>query len=226
MRVVVLQHEPIEGPGVWMDALLAEGADVRATLVPKTGVPEAAEEADLLISMGGSMSVNDRLPWIAEEVALLERRIRSERPTLGVCLGSQLIARAAGGTVEAGPLFEIGFQEVELTVEGQQDRVTTALPRSFRALQWHGEFFRDIPDAVPLASSSHYPMQAFRVGGAYGLLFHLEATLHSIAEMARAFPADLERGGIVNQALLDQARLELPRIHEHARRLIRNLLAA
>lgn len=172
------------------------------------------------------MSVNDRLPWIAEEIALLERRLGSGRPTLGVCLGSQLIAKAAGGVVEPGPLFEIGFQDVELTAEGQRDPVAGGLPRSFRALQWHGEFFHDVPDAVTLARSPHYPMQAFRVARAYGLLFHLEATLHSIAEMARAFSGDLERGGLVAQALADQARLELPRIHEHARKFLRALLAS
>ena len=226
MRVVVLQHEPMESPGVWMDALIAEGAVVEATLVPKSGVPPEATDADRVLSMGGSMSVNDRSPWIAEELAMLQRRIRSQRPTLGICLGSQLIAKAAGGIVEKGPVFEIGFHELELTPDGQVDRVTAVLPRSFRALQWHGEFFRDIPGAVALARSSHYPVQAFRVGAAHGLLFHLEATLHSIAEMSRAFPADLERGGVVAGALLDQARVELPRIHEHARKLLRNWLAA
>lgn len=225
MRVVVLQHEPMEGAGVWLDALAAEGATVVAALVPRAGIPAEAADADLVLSMGGSMSVNDRLPWIAAEVALLERRIEGNRPTLGVCLGSQLIAKAVGAVVEPGPLFEIGFQDVELTAEGRSDAVAGVLPRSFRALQWHGEFFRDVPGAVPLARSTHYPLQAFRTGAAYGLLFHLEATLHSIAEMARAFPADLERGGLVAQALLEQARLELPRIHDHARKLLRALLA-
>ncbi len=225
MNVVVLQHEPMESAGIWADALLDEGARLEVALVPKAGIPNGAADADLLISMGGSMSVNDPLPWIAAEVALLRDRIRGEKPTVGVCLGSQLIAKAAGGTVEPGPVFEIGFHELELTSEGHADPVTATLPRVFRALQWHGEYFRSVPDAVPLVSSDHYPVQAFRVRRAYGFLFHLEATLHSIAEMARAFPGDLERGGLVPPVLLDQARLELPRIHEHAKRLLRSLIA-
>lgn len=226
MRVVVLQHEPMEGAGVWLDALIAEGATVVAASVPRSGIPAEALDAGLVLSMGGSMSVNDPLPWIGEELALLEHRLAAGRPTLGVCLGSQLIAKAAGGVVEPGPLFEIGFQDVELTSEGGRDPVTGVLPRRFRALQWHGELFRDVPGAVTLARSPHYPMQAFRAGPGYGLLFHLEATLHSIAEMARAFPADLERGGLVAEALLDQARLELPGVHEHARKLLRALLGS
>src|SRR5262249_31128553 len=92
MRVVVLQHESIEGPGVWAETILEHGASVECVLVPKRGVPEDAERADLVISMGGSMSVNDRLPWIATEIALLAKRISSGAPLLGVCLGSQLIA--------------------------------------------------------------------------------------------------------------------------------------
>jgi GMP synthase-like glutamine amidotransferase len=226
MRVVVLQHESIEGPGVWTETLLEHGASVECVLVPMNGVPAHAEDAELLISMGGSMSVNDDLPWIGSEISLLRRRIRSQAPVLGVCLGSQLIAKAAGGVVERGPSFEIGFHEVELAAEGGADVVCAALPTRFSVLQWHGEFFHDVPTAVTLARSSSYPMQAFRVGRAYGLLFHLEATLHSVAAMSRAFPDDLRRGGLEPEQLLDAARARLPQIHGHARTFLRALLGA
>ena len=225
MRVVVLQHEAIEGPGVWTDTLLADGASLECVLVSKRGIPSAAADADLVISMGGSMSVNDPLPWIAEELELLRQRIERASPTLGVCLGSQLIAKAAGGCVEPGPVFEIGFRQVELSEEGKRDPVTSCLPAEFFALQWHGEFFRDVPGAVPLARSDAYAMQAFRVARSYGLLFHLEATLHSVDAMARAFPADLRRGGLEPDPLLDEGRLRLPAIHEHARAVLRAMLA-
>jgi len=226
MRVVVLQHEPMEGPGVWAEALLEAGARVECVLVPRSGLPVGAERADLVVSMGGSMSVNDDLPWIGAETALLADRIRSRAPVLGVCLGSQLIARAAGGVVEPGPGFEIGFHEVELTPEGAADGIMARLPRRLAVLQWHGEHFRDVPDAVSLARSREEPTQAFRVGRAYGLLFHLEATLHSIAAMSRAFPGDLKRGGLEPDALLEEARRKLPAIHEHARAFLGALLAA
>jgi GMP synthase-like glutamine amidotransferase len=225
MHVAVLQHEAIEGPGVWAEALLERGATLECVLVPRTGVPPAADGADLVISMGGPMSVNDDLPWIAEELALLERRMRRSAPLLGVCLGSQLIARAAGGRVEPGAVFEIGFQAVELTEEGRSDPVFGVLPQRLEVLQWHGEVFRDVPGATPLARSTHVPVQAFRVGRAIGLLFHLEATLHSIAEMSRAFPADLRRGGLDASVLLDRARAALPGIHDHARAFLAALLA-
>jgi len=226
MRVVVLQHESIEGPGVWVETLLEQGASVECVLVPTRGVPGAAAGASLVISMGGSMSVNDDLPWISDEIALLAERIRTGGPVLGVCLGSQLIAKAAGGIVEPGETFEIGFHMVELTSEGHGDAVTSVLPPSLSVLQWHGEIFRDVPGAVTLARSATYPMQAFRVARAYGLLFHLEATLHSVAEMSRAFPRDLRRGGLEPGPLLDEARERLPQIHEHARRLLGALLRA
>jgi GMP synthase-like glutamine amidotransferase len=224
MRVVVLQHESIEGPGVWTETLLEHGASVECVLVPTSGVPARAEDADLLISMGGSMSVNDDLPWIDSEIALLGRRIRAYTPVLGVCLGSQMIAKAAGGVVEPGPVFELGFYEIERTAEASADAVGAALPPRFSALQWHGEFFHDVPGAVTLAHSSAYPMQAFRVARAYGLLFHLEATLHSVMSMSRAFPEDLSRAGLEPQRLLDEARRKLPQIHDNARTFLRALL--
>jgi GMP synthase-like glutamine amidotransferase len=225
MHVVVLQHEAVEGPGVWGEALLERGATLECVLVPRAGVPAAADGADLVISMGGSMSVNDPLPWIAEEVALLERRMRRSAPLLGVCLGSQLIAKAAGGRVEPGAVFEIGFHDVELTAEGRSDRVFGALPRRFSALQWHGEIFGDVPGATPLARSANVAVQGFRVERAYGVLFHLEATLHSVAEMSKAFPADLRRGRLEASVLLDRACEALPVIHEHARAFLTALLA-
>jgi GMP synthase-like glutamine amidotransferase len=225
MRVVVLQHEAIEGPGAWMEALLERGASVECVLVPSAGVPPHAVGADLLISMGGSMSVNDPLPWIAAEVALLAARIRSEAPVLGVCLGSQLIAKAAGGVVEVGPVFEIGFHEVELTDAGRGDPVLRRLPPRFSVLQWHGEYVHDIPGAVALARSSRYAMQAFRVSRAYGLLFHLEVTAHSLGAMCEEFPGDLRRGGLEAEALVDQARARFGELQGHARVLLDGLLA-
>jgi GMP synthase (glutamine-hydrolysing) len=224
MRVVVLQHEAIEGPGVWIETLLEHGASVACTLVPHGGVPPHAADADLVISMGGSMSVNDPSSWIDAELAVLRDRIRSSAPVLGVCLGSQLIAKAAGGVVEPGPVFELGFYDIERTPEASGDPVAAALPGRFTALQWHGEYFRDVPRAVPLARSSRYAMQAFRVAAAYGLLFHLEATLHSVFAMTQAFGEDVRRAGIEPERLLDEARAKLPRIHEHARAVLRALL--
>jgi GMP synthase (glutamine-hydrolysing) len=141
-----------------------------------------------------------------------------------VCLGSQLIAKAAGGIVAPGPVFEIGFHEVELTDAGHADPVLKALPRRLSVLQWHGEYFHDIPGATTLVRSSQYPLQAFRVARAYGLLFHLEATQHSVAAMCDAFPEDLRRGRLTAQTLVDDARRRLREVQRHALALLDGLL--
>lgn len=119
---------------------------------------------DLLILMGGPMGVyeQDTYPWIAWEVARLAERIAARRPTLGVCLGSQMIAAAMGAKVYAGPVKEVGFAPVMLTPEGEASplRHIAGVP----VLHWHGDTF-DLPDgAERLASTAAYRNQAFRVG--------------------------------------------------------------
>ena len=116
------------------------------------------------------MSVNDPLPWIAAEVGPRATDPFGRSRARGV---SRFAAHRQGGRRRrrTGPGVRDRFHEVELTDAGHADPVLQALPRRLSVLQWHGEYFHDIPEQ-PLARSSRYPMQAFRVANAYGLLFH------------------------------------------------------
>ena len=97
MRAVCLKHVPFEGPGALATALTARGVSLDPYLVPKDGLPKDAGE--LLIVMGGPMSVNDLDPWIAEETAFIRSALLAGKPVIGVCLGSQFMAKALGATV-------------------------------------------------------------------------------------------------------------------------------
>lgn len=132
---------------------------------------------DLLIVLGGPIGAyeEDRYPFVADEVAILERRLAAGKPTLGVCLGAQMMARALGARVYPGPAKEIGWKPVTLTADG------TAGPLGHLdgvpVLHWHGDTF-DLPDgATLLASTAVTRNQAFSWGkAALGLQFHVEAT--------------------------------------------------
>jgi GMP synthase-like glutamine amidotransferase len=192
-------------------------------LVPENGLPKDA--GDLLIVMGGPMSVNDSDTWIAEEAAFIRSALLAGMPVIGVCLGSQFMAKALGATVRSGKALEIGMTPVRLTDDGKQDPVFGAAPDAFEVFEWHGEIF-DLPnDCVSLAGSEVAPLQAFRYGDrAYGLLFHAEMEEGGIDSLCRECAPDLIKARLTAQQVKANALPRLPQLHEMADRLIGHLL--
>ena len=223
MRVVCLQHVSFEGPGAFAKALAKRGVSLEYSLVPKDGLPRNA--GDLLIVMGGPMSVNDFDKWIAEETAFIRSALLAGTPMIGVCLGSQFMAKALGAVVRSGKELEIGITPVRLTDAGKRDPVFGAGPESFGVFEWHGEVF-DLPkDCVPLAGSDIAPLQAFRYGDrAYGLLFHLEMEEVGIDSLCQECASDLMKAGLTGHQVRSAALPQLPHLHQTADRLIGHLL--
>lgn len=183
MRVLSLIHEDDAALGVFADAIGGEVEEASYAL----GRPPRLDpgEYDAVIVLGGYANVDeeDRHDWMRHEKEVVAGLVRSGRPLLGVCLGAQLVAEAAGaevGPLEGGP--EIGWYEVELLPEGERDPVLGALPPRFCAFQWHGYGFKTAPDAVELARGGA-GLQAFRIGElpVWGIQFHAEVTAASIA---------------------------------------------
>ncbi|TKB90730.1 MAG: type 1 glutamine amidotransferase [Nitrospira sp.] len=222
-KAICLQHVLFEGPGAFATALAKRGVSLEHSLVPKEGLPH--DTGDLLIVMGGPMSVNDSDTWIAEEAAFIRSALLAGKPVIGVCLGSQFMAKALGATVRSGKALEIGMTPVRLTDEGKTDRVFGAGPESFEVFEWHGEIY-DLPnDCVPLAGSDIAPLQAFRYGDrAYGLLFHLEMEETGIDSLCRECAPDLMKARFSAQQVKATALPRLPQLHEMADRLIGHLL--
>jgi GMP synthase-like glutamine amidotransferase len=176
---VVLQHVPHEGPGAIAPAIRATGADVR--LVRIDGGDAVPSPRDLgatagLVVMGGPMGVHDDLPWLEEERTLILTAVEAELPVLGVCLGAQQLAAALGAEVVTGPVAECGVGEVHLTPAALSDPVFGAAPTPLSCVHWHGDTFALPEGAVRLAGNEAYENQAFRVGRAYALQFHVEVT--------------------------------------------------
>ncbi len=171
--LLAIQHVPWEGPHRILDAC---GALEVHTVKPLAGQAlPAHEEVAGAVVMGGPMNVDEveRFPALAAEREWLAEAVRRDLPVLGVCLGAQLLARALGAEVRAGEGSEIGFAPVE--VSDPEDPLLGGLAPGTEVLHWHGDVF-DLPDgATPLASSARTEHQAFRVGNAWGVLFHPEA---------------------------------------------------
>jgi len=183
-RALIVQHAAHEGLGWFQDWLPAASLDVHP-VHPYMGhrLPTSVE-GDALIVLGGPMGATDdaKAPWLPATRELLATAIDDGVPTLGICLGAQLLAVAAGGAVErgeAGP--ELGLGTVDVI---QPDLLLPegALP----VVQWHYDTVKRLPDdAVLLASSASYEVQAFRIGDvAWGLQFHIEATPEMVVEWA------------------------------------------
>jgi GMP synthase-like glutamine amidotransferase len=182
---------------VFEDVLRERGAELhRVELDEGKPIPDW-REFDAVVAMGGPMSATDdgELPWLAGEKRVIGDAVRAGTPFWGVCLGVQLLAASLGARVYPGPTPEVGLLPVELTDDARTDPVFGATTAELVTLQWHGDTF-DLPDgAVRLARSPAYENQAFRVGRAYGVQFHLEVSPEMVREWADVpeYVASLER---------------------------------
>ncbi len=172
----VLQHVPFEGPGLIAAQAQARGLalDYRH-LYRGDAVPSVDEVAGLIV-MGGPMGADAvrAHPHLREEVELLTAAVAADVPVLGVCLGAQLLARALDAEILFGAARELGLGTVVLTPAGERDVVLGPAGREIPVLHWHDDTFTLPPGAELLASSERCVNQAFRIGRAYGLQFHIE----------------------------------------------------
>lgn len=186
MRVLAIQHIDCEPLGSLESVLSGMGAVIEYVR-PHAGEPLPARLAawDAAVILGGPMAVYaDDVPFMDRELELVAGAIRDELPLLGICLGSQIIAAAAGARVFAGTEREIGWSEVQLSAAAEADPLLAGLPRQLSVFQLHGDSFELPEGALHLAGSPAYENQAFRIGAnAYGLQFHVEVT----PELARTW---------------------------------------
>jgi GMP synthase-like glutamine amidotransferase len=184
VRAHYLQHVPFESPGSILPWLTQHGASVASTRLFEAHTLPAVDDFDLLVVMGGPMSVNDeaRHPWLIAEKRLVRDAIESGRAVVGVCLGAQVIASALGSRVFQNEAREIGWFPIAATPTPAPG--TLRWPDKLTVFHWHGETF-DLPSgAVRLASSEGCLNQAFQIGDrVVGLQFHLEATPETVAAM-------------------------------------------
>jgi len=170
--VLVVQNTRIEGSGNLGKLLAGDGFDINTVYAKKEPIPTDAHS--VLVILGGPESANDDLRHLQDEQRLVRRYVEEQRPVLGICLGSQLIAKTFGAPVIRGPKTEIGFYH-DLRPDAESG-LFSGFSNPFSAFHWHGDTFGLPENAVRLAHSEQYENQAFRIGSAVGVQFHLEVS--------------------------------------------------
>ena len=222
--IAIFRHTATEGPGY-----LAEFLDERKIhwqlieIDAGDAVPQDASAYSGLVFMGGPMSVNDDLPWIAKVEALIRDAVAKDIPLLGHCLGGQLISKALGGVVSRNPVKEIGWGEV-LVSDHDIARSWFGTVQNFSAFHWHGETFTLPQGATHLLSSVYCANQAYAIGKHLALQCHVEMTAGMIASWCEVGADEVAESGAspaVQSAheMQQQLNSKLPRLNSVADQL-------
>lgn len=205
MDVRALRHVPFEDVGRLAGVLARRGARTVVHDVPTdTDWEAAARNADLLIVLGGPIGADDTpvFPWLLREREIVADRLLHRQPTLGICLGAQIMARALGVAVAPGPV-EIGWKPLRLTAWGR-DSVLAPLD-GLSVLHWHGDHIAATPELPSLATTDVGPVQAFAHGSGLGLQFHLEVEAGSLEAWYVGHSVELASNQVPVSALRQQA---------------------
>jgi GMP synthase (glutamine-hydrolysing) len=225
--VLALRHVPHESLGL-LETVFHEGGleFLYVDLFEGRKCNLDPREAAGLVVLGGPMNVDqtDKFPFLATELHWLQRALAANVPVLGICLGSQLLARSLGAKVYPNPVKEIGWYDVQLTEVARSDPLLNECQAIERVFQWHGDTF-DLPaGAVHLAASPRCRHQAFRYGrSAWGLQFHWEVTAEMVQEWLVEPGNHCELSGLdYIDATAIRARLsdELPGLHRTANKVL------
>ena len=229
MRVLAIVHQSDAGPGVFADEIRAGGDSIEEWMLSDSPQPPADPLGyDAVVVLGGAMHADqeDRHPWLVDEKALLGRLIERGVPLIGLCLGGQMVAAAAGAAAGRPPEPEIGWFGVELTSEGLDDPLLGPLAPRFEAFEWHSYEFPLPPGAVALAHSD-VCLQACRIGAAaWAIQFHPEVSTADALTWIDDYRSDPDavRIGLDPEALRTETEAKIAAFNRLGRDLCRRWL--
>jgi GMP synthase (glutamine-hydrolysing) len=194
MRALAIVHQPDAGPGVFAEELRDRDVELDEWTLSERGIapPREIADYDAVLSFGGAMHADqeDRHPWLRFEKDFLAAMLDDGMPVLGVCLGTQVLADAAGGVVRRASEPEIGWFEIEVTDEGASDPVIGPLAPSFTGFQWHS-YEAVPPDGAVILARTPVCSQAYRLGDrVWGIQFHAEVTAADVGHWIDDYRSD------------------------------------
>lgn len=188
--VLCLQNIGCETLGTFEWLFLNDGFDIEKVNTRKHRVPKDPTQYSAIVILGGPMSVYENADFVKDQVNLAKKASKKKTPVLGICLGSQIIARSSGGTVFKGPRKEIGWHKIMIENAGTEDLFSGFHNSRPTVFQWHGDTYSLPKAARILARSDDYP-QAFAVGSLIGIQFHLEVTEDMIQSWVRNYKSEV-----------------------------------
>ena len=208
--VAIFRHIPIEGPGYF--ATFLDNNHIPWRLIKIDGgekLPASIDEFSGLVFMGGTMSVNDDLPWIERELVLIRQAVAADVPVLGHCLGGQLMAKALGGAVSANQVKEMGWGEVSV-LDNPVAHDWFGDVTGFNSFHWHGEAFSIPQGGTCILSSPYCENQAFAMGMHLGMQCHVEMTERLVIDWCSVGAEELASFNEPSVQSLEEIEKDLP----------------
>lgn len=222
--LLAVRHVPFEDLGSLAEPLAHAGYSIRYADAPTADFAALSKQSwDMLVVLGGPIGVNDGAdyPFIAPELKFVEARLKAALPLLGICLGSQFIARALGAEVRCNSKVELGWKPLTLTEAGKNSALRHV---TGPVLHWHGEIF-DLPkDALSLCSTDLTPCQGFSWGRALAMQFHPEVTARGLEQWYVGNVGDIREVGLSTTELRRSAQAHAAALEVQGAALIRDWL--
>jgi GMP synthase-like glutamine amidotransferase len=220
--ILVVQNARLEGPGGLGKMLQSDGFGLDVVFAKKEKIPPL--DHMMVMVLGAPESANDDLGYLKNEMSLIREASERNIPVLGVCLGSQLIAKAFGANVFPGPLKEIGFYD-DIMVDSESG-LFSGISSPFTVFHWHGDTF-DIPKGATRLAYSGLYNQAFQVGSAVGVQFHLEVDRETILSWLENASEDLSKIPYIDPNVIqNQMEQSLPSVQRNMKIFYRNFKSA
>lgn len=221
-QILCIKNIEIETLGSFREYLLDDGFAITDILANKKAIQsQKLSEYDFVFILGGPMSVNDNYDYLIEEKKLIQNAIEHGVPVLGICLGSQLIASACGGSVYKGLEKQIGWGNVDITDSGFKSIFRGIPEKKMVAFHWHGDTF-SLPSETEILATSNLYIQAFRYKCAVGIQFHLEVDKEMIKNWSKCYQLELDADNISTETLLNDKDKKFSEIKSLSKRVYNN----
>lgn len=216
--ILVIQNASLEGPGILGKLLESDGFSLRTVYAKKEKIPSLDHAAVMIL--GGPESANDDLPYLKDEMVLIQQCVDANVPVLGICLGSQLMAKTLGASVYSGPKKEMGFYH-DIKVDAAKSHLFDGIKSPFTVFHWHGDTF-DLPNGAQRLAHSDTYEQAFKYGSAVGLQFHLEVDAGIVLSWLDNTKEDICLPYIDPNKIRSDVEQEMPKVRENMELFYKN----